>query len=78
MELKNPYDASVGIGGKTLNDSNVASPLKKARWYFGTGLNKVDEIRYTLTYVILRFNTYSFIFIWKCYIILVKKNFELQ
>ena len=47
MELKNPYDASVG--GKTSNDSNVASPLKKARWYFGTGLNKVDEIRYTLT-----------------------------
>jgi hypothetical protein len=52
MELKNPYDAS-----KPAYNANVASPLKKARWYFGTGLNKVDEIRYTLTYVILRFKT---------------------
>jgi hypothetical protein len=43
MELKNPYD-----NGETATKdpgSDVASPLKKARWYFGTGLNKVDEIR---------------------------------
>ena len=42
MELKNPYDAE---SSKTSSSSNVASPLKKARWYFGTGLNTVDDIR---------------------------------
>ena len=27
------------------SENGSASPLKKARWSFGTGLNKVDEIR---------------------------------
>jgi hypothetical protein len=43
MELKNPYN-----NGETASKEpglDAASPLKKARWYFGTGLNKVDEIR---------------------------------
>jgi hypothetical protein len=40
MELQNPYDE---------NDANKVSadpsPLAKARWYFGTGLNTVEKIR---------------------------------
>ena len=42
MELQNPYDSEPS---KKASSSNVASPLKKARWYFGTGLNTVDDIR---------------------------------
>ena len=45
MELKNPYNNGE-TATKELQGLDVASPLKKARWYFGTGLNKVDEIRY--------------------------------
>jgi hypothetical protein len=43
MELKTTYDDddAVAVMQSTTDDS----PLKKARWHFGTGLNKVDEIR---------------------------------
>ena len=44
MELKNPYNNGE-TATKEPQGLDVASPLKKARWYFGTGLNKVDEIR---------------------------------
>lgn len=48
LDLQNPYDSSTSENNKATSSSSTASEsslLKKAKWYFGTGMNTVDTIR---------------------------------
>ena len=45
MDLQNPYDNNASSDNSRASTSSESSLLKKAKWYFGTGLNTVDNIR---------------------------------